>query len=57
MVLHMTLKFIDNFRFMSSSLSSLIDNLSQGLHNKKCRKCKSSFDYISIEDLNQYANA
>ena len=57
MVLHMTLKFIDNFRFMSSSLSGLIDNLSQGLHNKKCRKRKSCFDYISIEDLNQYANA
>ena len=57
MVLHMTLKFIDNFRFMSSSLSSLIDNLSQGLQKKKCRKCKSCFDYISIEDLNQYANA
>ena len=29
------LKFTDNFGFMSSSLSSLADNLSEGLHNKK----------------------
>ena len=35
---------------MSSSLSSLFDNLSEGLHNKTCRKYKSCFDYISIED-------
>ena len=26
-------KFIDSFRFMSSSLSNLFDNLSEGLHN------------------------
>ena len=25
--------FIDSFTFMSSSLSSLVDNLSEGLHN------------------------
>ena len=35
---------------MSSSLSSLVDDLSEGLHNKKCRKCKSCLEYISIED-------
>ena len=28
------LKFIDSFRFMSNLLSSLVDNLSEGLHNK-----------------------
>ena len=28
--------FIDSFRFMSSSLWSLFDNLSEGLHNDKC---------------------
>ena len=33
------LKFIDNFRFMSSSLSNLFDNLSDGLHNNKCTNC------------------
>ena len=44
------IKFIDSFRFMSSSLSSLADNLSQGLHNDRCIDCKSYLEYISIED-------
>ena len=44
------LKFIDSFRFMSSSLSSLINNLSKGCHNKKYIKYMSCRDYISIED-------
>ena len=35
---------------MSSSLSSLVDNLSERLHNKKCKKYKFSLEYISIED-------
>ena len=44
------LKFIDSFRFVSSSLSSLVYNLSERLHNKKCRKWKSCPEYISIKD-------
>ena len=28
-------KFIDSFRFLSTSLSSLVNNLSDGLHNGK----------------------
>ena len=35
---------------MSSSLSSLADNLFEGLRNKKCRKCRSGLEYISIGD-------
>ena len=30
------MKFVDSFRFMSSSSSSLVDNLSEGLLNDKC---------------------
>ena len=40
------IKFIDNFRFMSSSLSKLVDNLSEGIHHNKCADCKSNLDYI-----------
>ena len=35
---------------MSSSLSNLVDNLSEGLHNYKCADCKSCLDYISTKD-------
>ena len=40
------LKFIRSFRFMSTSLSSLADNLSDGFHCNKCIDCKSSLDYM-----------
>ena len=33
---------------MSSSLSKLVDNLSEGVHNNKCADCKSNLDYIKI---------
>ena len=44
------IKFIHSFRFMSSSLSNLIDNLSEGLHSDKCIDCKSSLDHITTKD-------
>ena len=34
---------------MSMSLSNLIDNLSEGLHNNKCLDCKSCLDYIKTK--------
>ena len=40
------IKFIDSFRFMSSSLSSLADNLSEELPRHKCTDCKSCLDYM-----------
>ena len=43
------LKFIDSFRFMLTSLSSLVDNLSEKLHSDKCRDCKSELNYMSFE--------
>ena len=35
---------------MSSSLSSLIDYLSNGFHGNKCIDCKSSLDYMITRD-------
>ena len=40
------IKFIDSYRFMSSSFSKLVDNLSEGVHNNKCSDCGSNLDYI-----------
>ena len=31
------IKFIDSYRFMSTSLSKLVDNLSEGLHSDECK--------------------
>ena len=44
------IKFIHSFRFMSSSLSNLVDNLSEGLHNDRCIDCKSCLDYTTTKD-------
>ena len=35
---------------MSSSLSKLVDNLSEGLHNNKCVDYKSCLDYIKAKN-------
>ena len=35
---------------MSSSLSGLVNKLSEVLHNYKCTFCKSCLDYISTKD-------
>ena len=44
------IKLIDSFRFMSSSLSKLVDNLSEEIHNNKCADCKSNLDYIKTKN-------
>ena len=45
------LKFIDIFRFMSTSLSCLVDNLYE-IYSKKCRgkNCESKCDFIGLEN-------
>ena len=41
-------KFIDSFRFMATSLSKLVDNLTESIHNNKCLDCNSCLDYVRI---------
>ena len=43
-------KFIDSWRLMSTSLSNLVSNLSEGLHNDRCIDCKSCLDYMTTKD-------
>ena len=44
------IKFIDSYRFMSCSLSSLVTNLSVGLHNDRCTDCKYCPYYMATKD-------
>ena len=44
------IKFIDSFRFMSSPLSNVVDNISEGLYSDKCTDCKSCLDYMITKD-------
>ena len=41
------LKFLDSFRFMSTSLSRLVDNLEEGIHNAKCITCESNLCFVN----------
>ena len=44
------IKFIDSFRFMSSSLSDIVDNLSDELQSDECADYKSCLDYMITKD-------
>ena len=44
------IKFIDSFRFMATSLSKLVDNLTEGIHSDKCINCKSDISYMKVMD-------
>ena len=41
------IKFADSFRFMPTSLSNLVDNLTEGIHNDKCNKCESNLCFLN----------
>ena len=44
------IKLIDRARFMASSLSNLLDNLTEGIHKIKCKDCDSFLEYESVKD-------
>ena len=35
---------------MPTSLSNLVNNLSEGFHNDNCTNCKSCLDYMTTKD-------
>ena len=43
-------KFIDSMRFMPTSLTKLVDNLSEEIHKTECKDCSCSLKYESIKN-------
>ena len=44
------LRFIDSARFILSSLSNLVDNITEGIHKLKCNDCNCFLEYESVSD-------
>ena len=44
------IKFIDSARFMTTSLSNLVDNLAEGINKIKCKDCDCFLEYESVKD-------
>ena len=48
------IKFIDSARFMATSLSNLVDNLTEEIHKSKCKDCDCFLEYESVRNINIY---
>ena len=44
------IKFIDSYRFMATSLSKLVDNLTEDIHGDKSVDCNSDLSYMKVID-------
>ena len=44
------IKFIDSYRSMATSLSKLVDNLTDVIHGDKCVDCNSDLSYMKVID-------
>ena len=44
------IKFIDSARFVANSLSSLVDNLAEGIHRIKFKNCDCFLEYESVKE-------
>ena len=44
------IRSIDSIRFMATSLSTVVDNLTEGLRKGKRKNCKSSLEYVITKD-------
>ena len=44
------IKLIDSARFKASSLSNLVDNLTEGIHKIECRDCNCCLEYERVMD-------
>ena len=44
------IKLIDSVRFMASSLSNLVDNLTERIRKIKCKYCDCFLEYESVKD-------